>query len=216
VFGCKGASRFGSHAQYTTVPADQLLATPSDIRDEEAASLPYAFVTAYRLLTDGLESRPESFFGKSVLVHGGAGAVGSMAVRMLRRWGAEVTISGRHADEQCAVALGACGALDLTATRARHDAARFDAIINCASFDDEPALVPLLGHDAKGLATIVHPLISTLDAHGWVRGAIAARRIWNKRAAAVRAAGAKRYRWVMFNQRRRRWLNSSACCATGS
>ena len=185
VYGCKGASRFGTHAQYTIVPAGQLLAIPGGLRDDEAASLPYAFVTAYRLLTDGLKTRPDAFRGKSVLVHGGAGAVGSMAVRMLRQWGAKVTISGRHADQQCADALDAQGTLELATAGARRDGARFDAIVNCASFDDEPALVPLLGRDALGLATIVHPLISMLDARGWLGGAVAARRIWKARANAV-------------------------------
>jgi NADPH:quinone reductase-like Zn-dependent oxidoreductase len=94
--------------------------------------------------------------------------------------------------------LGADGALELRGAAAPHGAPTFDAILNCASYEDEPTLVPLLRPDAIGLATIVHPLISTLDSRGWISGALQARRTWKERSALVRATGAKCYRWVMF------------------
>jgi len=216
VFGCKAASRLGTHAQFAVVPAAQLLATPDTLDDAEAASLPYAFVTAWRAVTDGLDCRREDLHGRSVLVHGGAGAVGSTAVRLLVRRGARVTISGRRADPQCAEALGADGTLDLRESAAPRAVPGFDAIVNCAAYEDEPALLRLLRPDSIGLASVVHPLLALLDSHGWVSGALAATREWRKHAALVRATGGRHYRWVVFKPDSAAMLELAAMLQSGA
>jgi len=67
----------GSLAEYTAVEEKVLAHKPSNLSFAEAASLPLAIITAYQ----GLE-RVEFSAGKSVLVLGGAGGVGSLVIQV--------------------------------------------------------------------------------------------------------------------------------------
>lgn len=69
--------RFGSLAEYTAVEEKLLELKPKNLSFPEAASLPLAIETAY----EGLE-RAEFSAGKSILVLGGAGGVGSLVIQV--------------------------------------------------------------------------------------------------------------------------------------
>ena len=69
--------RIGSLAEYTAVEEKVLAHKPSNLSFAEAASLPLAIITAYQ----GLE-RIEFSAGKSILVLGGAGGVGSLVIQV--------------------------------------------------------------------------------------------------------------------------------------
>lgn len=197
VFGCKAASRAGTHAQFAVVPVAQVLRLPEGLTMEEAATLPYSFVTAYRLITAGLKWSPADCRKRRFLVHGGLGAVGSMAVRLLTHWGAAVIISDREPRGEDWRGTGAEAAIDLSQARPGRPAGKYDAILNCASFQREESLFPLLKQGGR-YATIVHPLIATLDEHGWIKGGMRARSIWRAQADRLRACGGESYRWVLF------------------
>ncbi|QIA63222.1 zinc-binding dehydrogenase [Vibrio astriarenae] len=87
VYGCAGGlgELQGSLAEY--MPADVRLIAhkPSNLSMKEAAALPLVAITAY----EGL-SRAQVKAGQKVLVHGGAGGVGNIAVQIAKAWGAEV------------------------------------------------------------------------------------------------------------------------------
>lgn len=76
----------GSLAEYAAVDAQLLALKPSHFSMREAASLPLVFITAW----EGLVDRAGIQAGQSVLVQGGAGGVGSMAVQIARSFGARV------------------------------------------------------------------------------------------------------------------------------
>jgi NADPH:quinone reductase len=83
--------RWGTAAQYTVVPARQAVPLPDDASFELGASLGVPAMTAHRcLLADG------PIAGKTVLVAGGAGAVGHYAIELAKWAGARVvaTVSG--------------------------------------------------------------------------------------------------------------------------
>jgi NADPH:quinone reductase-like Zn-dependent oxidoreductase len=197
VFGCKAASREGTHAQFVTVPASQVLRLPEPLTLEQAAAIPYSFVTAYRLVANGLGWSPQDCRDRRVLVHGGLGAVGSLAASLLAYQGAIVDISDRAPSAEDAAARSAAEAFDLTKTPPSTLGARYDAVLNCARFQDEDVLFPLLKPGGR-YATIVHPLLATLDEHGWIRGGLRARALWRHQAQRLRAAGGDSYRWVLF------------------
>lgn len=198
VFGCKAASRAGTHAEFAVVPATQVLRLPKGLSMEEAASIPYSFVTAYRLITAGLKWSPADCRNRRFLVHGGLGAVGSMAVRLLAYWGAAVVVSDRAPLGESWRGTGAEAALDLSQSRPSRPTGKYDAILNCASFQGEESLFPLLKQGGR-YATIVHPLIATLDEHGWIKGGMRARSVWRMQADRLRACGGGSYRWVLFS-----------------
>ncbi|MEH6434939.1 zinc-dependent alcohol dehydrogenase family protein [Massilia sp. DD77] len=80
----------GSLAEYAAVDALLLAHKPASIGMREAAALPLVFITAW----EGLVDRARLAAGMKVLVHGGAGGVGHVAVQIARAAGAEVYATG--------------------------------------------------------------------------------------------------------------------------
>ena len=76
----------GTLAEFAAVDADLLASKPHNITMREAAALPLAVITAW----EGLVDRAHVGAGQKVLVHGGAGGVGHVAVQLARARGAEV------------------------------------------------------------------------------------------------------------------------------
>jgi NADPH2:quinone reductase len=102
----------GTAQEFTVVPADRAFALPADADFELGASIGIPAVTAHRALTvaeDGpARLRPGALGGTTVLVAGGAGAVGNAAIQLARWAGAKViaTVSG-ETKARLATAAGA-------------------------------------------------------------------------------------------------------------
>lgn len=90
---------FGTAAEYTTVPADLAWRLPATTSFAEGAALPVPAMTAWCALF-----RDEPITGKTVLVHGGAGAVGFYAVQLAKIGRAAKVIATVSRDEQAAKA----------------------------------------------------------------------------------------------------------------
>ncbi|MFC8583822.1 NAD(P)H-quinone oxidoreductase [Streptomyces sp. NPDC057217] len=99
----------GGYAQKVAVPAGQLLPVPKGIGLTEAAGLPEATATVWSnlVMTAGLKA------GETLLVHGGAGGVGTMAIQIAKALGARVvTTVGGPEKAARARELGADAAID--------------------------------------------------------------------------------------------------------
>ncbi len=85
VYGDAAAIRGGSgaFAQIALTKADSIAYKPKTLTHEEAAGLPLAGVSAWQALVEtiGLSQ------GKKILIHGGAGGIGSIAIQMAKRLG---------------------------------------------------------------------------------------------------------------------------------
>lgn len=197
VYGVKPASCAGTHASHVVVKARHALPAPNDRDFPALAALPYSFVTMW-LALKGAGLSADTARDKAVLVHGAAGGLGILAVQLLSQWGARVTASGRPATAAACLAAGASEVLDATHKPLTTLAARFDATLNFASWDDDLALVRCLRAGALGHATSVHPLLGNIDRLGWIRGAMACLADKRRHAAAL-PAGTKGYAWTLFN-----------------
>lgn len=119
----------GTLAEYAAVDADLLALKPYNLGMREAAGLPLVFITAW----EGLVDRARTQAGQKVLVHGGAGGVGHMAVQLAVSLGAEVFATGGPAQAETIRRFGATP-IDYTATSvddyvARHTAGEgFDVV----------------------------------------------------------------------------------------
>src|SRR5258708_11612409 len=113
VFGLADWTRDGSLAEYTAVEARNLAPLPADIDHTVAAALPISGLTAWQGLFDHARLKT----GQTVLIHGAAGAVGSIAVQLARELGARVIGTGRARDREAALGLGAGAFVDLQAHR---------------------------------------------------------------------------------------------------
>jgi NADPH:quinone reductase-like Zn-dependent oxidoreductase len=109
VFGLSDWHRDGTLAEYVAIEARNLAPLPGDVDFAVGASLPISGLTAWQ----GLFQHGRLQAGQSVLVHGAAGAVGSMVTQLAREAGAYVIGTGRAADRQKALGLGAHEFVDL-------------------------------------------------------------------------------------------------------
>jgi NADPH:quinone reductase-like Zn-dependent oxidoreductase len=109
VFGLTDWYRDGSLAEYVAVEARNLAPLPGDVDFTVGAALVMPGLTAWQGLFD--HGRLQA--GQSVLVHGAAGVVGSMAVQLAREAGAYVIGTGRAASRQTALDFGAHAFVDL-------------------------------------------------------------------------------------------------------
>lgn len=76
----------GGYAEYCVIPAGQCLRIPKGISMTEAAGLPETIFTVWMALFDQANLAP----GETVLVHGGAGGIGTTAIQLARAAGARV------------------------------------------------------------------------------------------------------------------------------
>ena len=88
VFGCAGGVKGedGALAEFMNCDARLLAAMPDSLDFTEAAALPLVCVTAWEGLIDKADIQP----GQIVLIHGGAGGVGHVAIQLAKSRGAEV------------------------------------------------------------------------------------------------------------------------------
>jgi NADPH2:quinone reductase len=93
----------GSLAEYAAVDASLLALKPAHFSMREAASLPLIFITAWEGLVDRAHVSP----GQTVLVQGGAGGVGSMAIQIARAFGATVFATDAGVRSHISQQLGA-------------------------------------------------------------------------------------------------------------
>ena len=107
------------------VEARNLAPLPADIDHTVAAALPISGLTAWQALIDHAHLTT----GQTVLIHGAAGGVGSIAVQLAREVGAVVIGTGRAADRDTALGLGVHAFLDLEADKLE-DAGEVDVVFD--------------------------------------------------------------------------------------
>src|SRR6476620_5789763 len=93
----------GAYAEYLAVKPAGIARKPSNLSFEEAASVPVASQTAWQ----GLFTHGHLEKGQTILIHGGAGAVGAYAVQLASHAGAAVVATASGADEAYLTSIGA-------------------------------------------------------------------------------------------------------------
>ena len=109
VYGCAGGltDLQGALAEYMAVDARLIAARPKTLSMREAAALPLVGITAYEGLV-----RANVQAGQKVLVHGGAGGVGHVAVQLAKHLGAEVYATGSGAESLSVIEQYGATAID--------------------------------------------------------------------------------------------------------
>ena len=93
----------GSNAERIARPADDVVRMPDGLEFTDAAALMHAGACAWIALVETAEIRP----GMHVLIHGGSGAIGGMAVQIASHLGARVSATCRAANSDYVLDLGA-------------------------------------------------------------------------------------------------------------
>jgi NADPH:quinone reductase len=94
-YGAQAYRSFGTAAEYSVVPVEQAVPLPAGVSVEQGACLGIPGITAHRAVH--VAGQVE---GRTVLMQGGAGAVGAWAVQLAHRAGARVIAICREAGDQ--------------------------------------------------------------------------------------------------------------------
>lgn len=105
-------SRMGGHAEYAAAPATRVVTKPAGVSHDDAAAALFGGSTALHFLRD--KAHLEA--GQSVLVVGGAGAVGTNAIQLAKHFGATVTAVTSAPNAELVRDLGADHVVDYTST----------------------------------------------------------------------------------------------------
>jgi NADPH:quinone reductase-like Zn-dependent oxidoreductase len=130
VFGLTDWYRDGTLAEYVAVEAHRLAPLPGDVDFTVGAALVMPGLTAWQ----GLFEHGRLQAGQTVLVHGAAGIVGSMATQLAREAGAYVIGTGRAAARQTAFEFGAQEFVDLE-NEALEDVSEVDLVFDVIGGD---------------------------------------------------------------------------------
>ena len=103
VFARPDERRMGAFAERIAIAESDLALVPTRITAAEAASLPLVALTAWQALVE--RGRVES--GQKVLIHAGAGGVGSIAIQLAKHLGATVATTASAANADFVRSLGA-------------------------------------------------------------------------------------------------------------
>lgn len=133
VYGLVPFVRDGAAAEYVVVPADVLAAKPTGVDHVHAAAVPLAALTAWQALVDHAHLAP----GQHILVHGGAGGVGSVAVQIAAALGAKVSATAAAHDAEFVRELGAHKVIDYGGQRFEDRVSDVDAVIDLVGGDTQ-------------------------------------------------------------------------------
>ena len=133
VVGRADPTKGGALAGFALVPAAYLAAVPTGIPLEEAAGIPTAAGTAWQALFEvaGLER------GQTVLVHAGAGGVGSFAIQFARNAGARVIATASGTGIDVARQLGADRVIDYRSERFEDGLLDVDVVLDTVRDDTQ-------------------------------------------------------------------------------
>lgn len=176
VWGASSPWHYGSHAEFALSSVCYVSKKPSSVNHTEAASIPYAGLTAWTALTcfGGLSEK--SSYNKRVLVTGASGGVGTFAIQILKAWGAEVTATCSTDAVEMVQNLGADNVLnyqDPDFKRQLKELKGFDVILDNVG-KDYPALSINLLKSWKNTkyVSLVSPLLKNADDNGIVFGTL--------------------------------------------
>ncbi|MET7736588.1 NADP-dependent oxidoreductase [Streptomyces sp. NPDC005402] len=102
--------RVGGFAEYIAIDADDVAPKPTSLSLEEAAAVPLVALTAWQILVERAHVKP----GQKVLIHAGAGGLGSTVIQLAKHLGATVATTANTRSEELVRSLGADVVVDYT------------------------------------------------------------------------------------------------------
>ncbi|EAP96978.1 zinc-binding oxidoreductase [Janibacter sp. HTCC2649] len=118
--------RIGAFAETIAIDADDVAHKPTSLSFEEAAAVPLVALAAWQALVDVADVRA----GQRVLVHAGAGGLGSTVTQVAKHLGAHVATTAHGKDADKVRALGADEVIDYTSTDFASVLSGYDVVLD--------------------------------------------------------------------------------------
>lgn len=116
----------GSFAEFLTVGEETTAPKPKTASFEEAAALPLVGSSAIQALEEHIKLHPS----QKILIHGGAGGIGHIAIQLAKTLGTYVAATVKTADVEFAKSLGADEIIDYTAQKFEDVIKDFDVVFD--------------------------------------------------------------------------------------
>jgi NADPH:quinone reductase-like Zn-dependent oxidoreductase len=130
----------GAYAEFVVASSRQLAYKPARLDHPHSAALPLAGLTAWQGLVDAAQLKRE----QRVLIHGGGGGVGHLAVQIAKARGAHVTATVSRSKRDFVRGLGADEVLDYRAVDFASEVGDFDVVLDLVGGDYGERSLPTL------------------------------------------------------------------------
>ena len=143
----------GTYAQHVLVKPDEWARKPDNLSHIEAAAVPLAALTAWQGMIDngGLKS------GQRVLIHGGAGGVGHLAIQIAKAKGAWVATTCSGEDLDFVRSLGADQAIDYKTEKFEDRVSDIDLVYDLVAGETQERSFKVLKHRGALISTLEEP-----------------------------------------------------------
>lgn len=166
VYSRPDIARNGAYAEYVVVRASEVATKPSSLSHVEAAAVPLAALTAWQ----GLFDHAKLGKGERVLIHAGAGGVGSFAVQFAKWAGAHVIATASSGNEVLVRELGADEFVDYRSQRFEEVLDQVDVVFDTIGGDTQERSHSLLGAGGRLFSIVASPDVDKLTASGATGG----------------------------------------------
>lgn len=154
--------RIGAFAEQIAVDADDVARKPVSLSFAEAAAVPLVALAAWQALVDVAALRP----GQKVLVHAGAGGLGSTVIQVAKHLGAHVATTASTKDVGKVRALGADEVIDYTAQDFADVKSGYDVVLDSLGQASLEKSLPLLRPGGLAISVVGPPGPSFADQLG--------------------------------------------------
>ncbi|HKX24173.1 MAG TPA: NADP-dependent oxidoreductase [Candidatus Saccharimonadales bacterium] len=159
--GANPASGRGSFAEFAPAKATSIAPKPANIDFVTAAALPLAAESAYQALVDTLHLSA----GQKILIHGGAGGIGTIAIQLAKHLGAYVATTVSEKNKDYAVQLGADEVIDYKVERFEEKLQDFDAVFDTVGGDTYERSFAVLKKGGQIVSMVAPPNEELAAAH---------------------------------------------------
>jgi NADPH:quinone reductase-like Zn-dependent oxidoreductase len=155
----------GGYAEFVTAKENELAPKPSTVSFAQAAGVGAAGATAWEALIDTANLRA----GQTVLIHGGSGGVGHLAIQIAKVRGAKVFATASTANQEFLRQMGADVAIDYTQTKFEDVAKDMDVVLDTVGRDTLERSYGVVKKGGIIVSIVDDPKPAALEAHG-IRG----------------------------------------------
>jgi NADPH:quinone reductase-like Zn-dependent oxidoreductase len=169
VYSVSDPSRDGAYAKYIVVRESEIALKPKSLHHVHAAAVPLAALTAWQALFDSGQLKP----GQRVLIHGGSGGVGHVAVQLAKWKGAYVLATASTKNQELLRELGVDEPIDYTKQKFEDVARDVDLVLDLIGAETQERSWSVLKKGGVLLSLVQPPSVERAKALG-VRAAFVA------------------------------------------